>query len=342
MKSIKPIDTTSTHPVTLKAALRTNTNMIDAIYENFDNRSITISTTTTKMTSLLPWITSILLLFPYRPLCSVNDDRHPKSPTNDTTTRSSKYAKIFTPTAETDNSTVEDSFDPSTISVRRVPKANAWANGPPLNVTFDRESRSVTLQDTPSSNTINNNPRTYTNYGHQTDLDTDDQSDSTPLTRPSASMSDITELVAHAMAAERGALDRRMAELERKQNEFIETTAKLEEKLNDMRKQIVDATVKGTLSVLTGTTSPFATKEDALAHREANAHEFQSIKEGLSSTNTGLTILQQHMTLLLQRTEKFFSGDHDPDIASPPRKARAINQNPADSHMTDVEGEGED
>jgi hypothetical protein len=160
MKSIKPINKTSPHPVTLKTALRTNTEMIDAIYENSNNRSITISTTaTTQMPSLLPWITSILPLFPYRPLCTVNDDRNSKSPTNDTTTRSSKYAKIFTPTAETDDSTVEDSFDPSTISVRRIPKANAWANGPPLNVTFDRESRSVTLQQDTPSHTTNNNSR---------------------------------------------------------------------------------------------------------------------------------------------------------------------------------------
>ena len=161
-------------------------------------------------------------------------------------------------------------------------------------------------------------------------------------------MSDITELVAQALASERGALDRRLLELERKQNEFLETTAKLEVKLNNMRKQIVDATVKGTISVLTGSASPFATKEDALAQREQNANEFQSIKEGLSSTTTGMNILQQHMTLLLQRTKKFLSDNHDPDIASPPRKARAINHTnpedstPADSHMTDVEGDGED
>ena len=161
-------------------------------------------------------------------------------------------------------------------------------------------------------------------------------------------MSDINELVTQALASERGALDRRLLELERKQNEFIEKTTKLEEKLNDMRRQIVDATIKGTISVLTGATSPFATKEDAQARREENAIEFHSIKEGLTSTNNGMSILQQHMTILLQRTEAFLSTSTEPDIKSPPRKSRAISNqendpsNQTDSHMTDVEGVGED
>jgi chromosome segregation ATPase len=170
------------------------------------------------------------------------------------------------------------------------------------------------------------------------DSDDDDDSDAIPLTRPSASMSDITELVAQALAAERGALDCRLAELERKQNKFMETTANLEQKLNIMRKQIVEATVKGTISVLTGSTSPFATIEDTQTQRKENANKFQSINEGLSSTNNGLAVLQQHMTLLLQRTEQMFLANHDPDIASPPR---AITNHQANSHMTDMEGAGE-
>ena len=47
-------------------------------------------------------------------------------------------------------------------------------------------------------------------------------------------------------------------------------------------------------------------------------------------------------TFQKQRTEKLFENQ-DPDIASPPRKARELTQtHPADSHMTDVEGAGED
>jgi hypothetical protein len=78
--------------------------------------------------------------------------------------------------------------------------------------------------------------------------------------------------------------------LERKQNEFLETTAKLEQKLNDMRKQIVNATVKGTISVLTGSMN------------------FNLLKKGWSLPTTGMVVLHQHMTLLLQRTKQMFSA----------------------------------
>ena len=367
VKSIKPIDKNSNQQVSLKFSLRSNTKVITAIYENFDNKSITVCTTATDLPKLMPWLISILPLFPYRPLCTTNEDRN--TTLTDNGTRTSKYSKIFSPSIDTDTTTNADSFDPSTITFTRTPpKANAWANGPPLNVSFDREARSVTMNPTPSSSkrTSNQNsttPRTQYYYGQQLDNATrlrdsdedaaDADSDSTPLTRPSTSMSDINELVTQALASERSALDRRLLELERKQNEFIEKTTKLEDKLNDMRRQIVDATVKGTISVLTGATSPFATKEDAQAQREENAVEFHSIKEGLASTNNGMSILQHHMTILLQRTETFMSTTNDPDIKSPPRKSRAISNqtdqtdqtdpsNPTDSHMTDVEGVGED
>ena len=172
--------------------------------------------------------------------------------------------------------------------------------------------------------------------------DSDDVSDSTPLTRPSASTVDVGELVAQALADERAKLDCRMAELESKQQAFMESTAKWEQTLSEMRKQIVDATVAGTISVLTGNQSPFSSKADVQQLREDNANEFQSLKESMISTTNGVTVLQTHMTLLLQRTEQLFAASaQDPDIQSPPRKARATEPLPADSPMPDVEGVGE-
>ena len=356
VKSQQPIEIkNSQQPVTLKHALSISQNMITAVHENLDNRSVIVSTTTSHFPALMNWIQSILPLYPYNPQCTFNDDRTGNTSANGNSTRSGKYSKIFSPSLETDT-TANVSFDPSTIASTRTSRTNAWNNGPPLNVTFDRGNRAVTMNPTAATRTYTPNlnpPRTYNQAGLQPDSttmlrdtdddDVDDDSDTTPLTRPSASTSDIAELVAQAIAAERGALDRRLAELERKQNEFMETTAKMEQKLTEMRKQIVEATVTGTISVLTGSNSPFATKEDAQTQREENAIEFQSIKEGLVATNNGMTIIQQHMTLLLQRTEQLFSGETlDPDIASPPRKARAIDTAPADSHMTDVEGAGDD
>ena len=109
----------------------------------------------------------------------------------------------------------------------------------------------------------------------------------------------------------------------------------------DMRKQIVDATVAGTISVLTGSSSPFATKEDAQQQRIENTNEFHSLKESLATNQTALDVLQQHMTIMLRRTEQIFADRYDPSLQSPPRKARATDQPTADSHMTDVMGDGE-
>ena len=171
--------------------------------------------------------------------------------------------------------------------------------------------------------------------------ESEESSDATPLTQPSAALSDIAELVEKALATERAEMNQCIADLEQQQHEFIATTKKCEQKLADMRKQIVDATVTGTISVLTaGTSSPFATKEDAQKQRMENATEFQSLKEGTASNQTALDILQQNMTIMLRRTEQLFKARHDPSTESPPRKARAKEHNPADSPMTDAEGVG--
>ena len=301
--------------------------MILGVHENFDNRAITVSTTEEHLTTLKTWLATILPLYPYRPLVSSPESRSNGS-LDGISVRTGKYSKLFAPTLETDT-TVDYSFDPSTITSVRTPRANPWTIGPPLNVTFDRRaSRSVTLNTTP-------NTRTYSSVTRQPDNgvpmnDLDDGSDSTPLTRPSASTVDIGKLVAQALAAERVKLDRRLSELESKQQAFLESIDKWEHTLSEMRKQIVDATVTGTISVLTGHQSPFATKADTQKLCEDNA------------TN-GVTVLQDHMTLLLQCTKQLFAAHHEPDIQSPPRKARATKPAlPADSPMTDVEGVGEE
>ena len=170
----------------------------------------------------------------------------------------------------------------------------------------------------------------------------DENSDSTPLTRPSATTTDIADIVAQALARERANLDNRIAELERQQQEFQEKTSLWEQKLLDMRKQIVDATVHGTINVLTGNSSPFMTKTVAHQQHKETAAELQSLKESMEASNNGVLVLQQHMTILLQRTEQLFAAHHDPTVPSPPRKARATTPLPADSPMADVEGVGEE
>lgn len=339
VKSTKPINQ-SLQLATLKSALMAN-KLISGVHEKFDNRAITLSITEDNLMTVKTWLTTVLPLYPYRPLVSVSDPSNSQESTNGNSVRTGKYSKLFTTTNETDT-TADNSFDPSTISSVRTPRTSAWNQGPPLNVTFDRRARSVTLNTQSNTRTYYSAQRGHPN--NETNMhDSDEESDSTPLTRPSSSsVVDVKELVAQALAEERAKLDTRLSELERKQEEFLERTLNWEQKLVDMRKQIVDATVSGTISVLSGTHSPFATKADTQQLRNDNAAEFQSLKESILSTTNGVTVLQTHMTLLLQRTEHLFAAAHDPDIKSPPRKARATDLLPADSPMTDVEGVGEE
>ena len=334
VKSTTPINQ-SQQLATLKSALSVN-RMITGVHENFDNRAITLSTTEEHLMTIKTWLTTLLPLYPYRPLVSTTEPR-PNGSNDGNSVRTGKYSKLFAPTLETDT-TAENSFDPSTITSVRTPRTNPWNTGPPLNVTFDRQARSVTLNPTPNTRTFYSAQRPTDNGINMND--SDDDSDTTPLTRPSASTVDVGELVAQALADERAKLDSRLTELERKQEAFMASTAKWEQTISEMRKQIVDATVAGTISVLTGNQSPFATKVDTQQLREDNATEFQSLKESMITTTNGVTVLQAHMTLLLQRTEQLFAATHDPDIQSPPRKARATEPLPADSPMTDVVGVG--
>jgi hypothetical protein len=117
--------------------------------------------------------------------------------------------------------------------------------------------------------------------------------------------------------------------------------------MKTMQQQIVEATVQGTMSVLTGTMSPFATKEDALQNQTKSSQDIQSLKEQVTTTNRTLAILQQSIDALVNRSRL---GPHHPDdntITSPPRKMQAtksatqqqcIHPSPADSTMQDMEG----
>jgi len=343
VQSVQPIPTLQ-RTATLKEALNSN-KMIDAIHANFDNKSITISTTYSQFQELMEWVKLVTPVFPYNPVLAdgVNRDANSKS---ENTRGTGKYSKVFAPATDTD-STTDTTFDPSTIASSRTARTNAWTQGPPINVTFDRRpsTRSVSVNPNPSQ------PRTYAasqgnhDYGRTTlrddnsaDNSSDESSDATPLTRPSAAPSDIADLVEKALASEREELNKRFDALEKQQQAFNEATQQWEQKLVDMRKQIVDATVSGTISILTGTTSPFATKSDAHQQRMENATEFQNLKESMANNQTALDVLQQHMTIMLRRTEQIFAERYDPSLESPPRKARAKDRSTADSPMTDVTG----
>jgi hypothetical protein len=155
VKSSHPIPQLQ-HQATLKAVLNSN-KMITAIHENFDNRTIAISTAEPHVHDSMEWLSQVLPMFPYRPF-TVDDIRNP-GPKGSRSVATGKYSKVFAAATDTD-STSDSTFDPSTIASSRPSRQNAWTKGPPINVTFDRR---------PSSRTVSVNPTTHshTYYGFQ-------------------------------------------------------------------------------------------------------------------------------------------------------------------------------
>jgi hypothetical protein len=257
--------------------------------------------------------------------------------TNSTTSRqNSKYSKVFAQSIET-NSPADSSFNPSTIASVCTTRTNAWSNGPPINMTFDRHARTQSVSVNPTPQT-----QTYDNHQSKPEMG-DNDSDTTPILRPSSVTLDIADLVQKAMEKERRELDRQFAALESQQQKFIAKVDQWDQKLQDMRKQIVDTTVQGTMAVFSGAASPFATREDSQLLRKQTAADMQALKEAVTTTNSNMAIIQQSITALIQRTDQLFAANHDPLIPSPPRKTRitghTISEVPADSPMTEGGGE---
>ena len=333
---------------TLRTALRSN-KIFTKVHENLENKTVTVSLNYATYDEGCQWIDKILRLYPYNP------ERLKPSMTTSTssldggTARGSKYASVF-PASDETHRTEDTSFDPSTIASSRASRSSVWNRGPPLNVTFNPDSTTKAVSINPDTQT-----RTYSTYaealGVSEQLHSDTDSDATPQSRPRSTTLDLTSLVEKALAQERSVLDRQFKELESKQKEFLDKVANWESSLQTMQQQIVEATVQGTMSVLTGTTSPFATKEEAFQNQTKSSQDIQSLKEQVTTTNRTLAILQRSIEALVTRSHTALSHQDDNTITSPPRKLRATeltplhqtaHQSPADSTMLDMEGVRED
>jgi hypothetical protein len=114
--SINPIPQMH-HQATLKAVLNSN-KMITAIHENFDNRTITISTTDPYVPAIMTsWLSTILPMFPYCPI-GVDDNNHTPGSKSGHSTMTGKYSKVFAAAMDTD-STSDTTFNLSTIASSR-------------------------------------------------------------------------------------------------------------------------------------------------------------------------------------------------------------------------------
>jgi hypothetical protein len=120
-----------------------------------------------------------------------------------------------------------------------------------------------------------------------------------------------------------------------------------------MKQDIVDSTVKGTMTLLTSTTTPFATKEDNIRLQEQTN---RVIHAAVNTTNTEIESLKDGILALLQHTNHLLATIHDPDKTSPPRKSQSTMEprkepdpttpvqlfNAADTVMETMDGVNED
>ena len=358
ISSIPPTDYMSTVPdadineslksMTLQKALRSN-KLITKVHENLENQIVTLSLTSATYEEGCKWIDTILRLYPYHPERVKASMNTSGSSLDGGSARGSKYASVF-PASDDTNRTEDTSFDPSTIASSRASRSTAWNRGPPLNVTFNPNTTTKAVSINPDTQT-----RTFSTYaealGGSEHSHSDNDSDTTPQSRTRSTTNDISALVEKALEQERHVLDIRFKDLESKQREFLEKVATWETTIKTMQQQIVEATVQGTMTVLTGTTSPFATKEEALQQQTKSSQDIQSLKEQVTTTNRTLAILQRSIESLVSRIQTIPSHLEDSSITSPPRKMRATEltaQNkdtpniPADSTMQDMDGVRED
>jgi hypothetical protein len=337
-----------TKSVPLKVALK-STKLITKVHEHLEKQTVTISLNYASYDDGCHWIDEILRLYPYNPERIKASSLQSGSSLDGGTVRGSKYASVF-PSSDDTHRTEDTSFDPSTIASSRASRSNVWSRGPPLNVTFNPDTTTKAVSINPDTQT-----RTFSSYADAlgvSDQDhSDNDSDATPQSRTRPHAPDIQSLVEKALEQERTILNSRFKDLETKQKEFWDKMATWESTLQTMQQQIVAATVQGTMSVLTGTTSPFATKEEALQHQTKSSQDIQSLKEQVTTTNRTLAILQRSIEALVTRTKVGPSNQSDQTITSPPRKMRAteaaaqpqpIQQPPADSTMQDMDGVRED
>jgi len=317
-----------------------NNKMIDRVHVHKDKTSVIIAVNSKNVKSVEEWLDEKLPDYPYGP----TRDTRPTSNASigSSSNRTGKYSKIFGQAKENDSST-ECSFDPSTIASTTSPryKNNAWSNGPPMNVSFNRRQRnrvSLNLENDDDKNKTEDNHLedgtdkirdgdSYRGYG-------DTFSRTSNNSNTDSIKTEVSAMVEKALAAERATLAAKFEALERQQQEFNNKVKEWDQKMMTLKNDIVDSTVKGTVTLLSGTMSPFATKEDNIKLQEQTNKEIHS---AVNSTNNEIASLKDGISALLQRTNHLFASIHDPDETSPPRKTRHLpsttNQQQEDDHL---------
>jgi hypothetical protein len=126
----------------------------------------------------------------------------------------------------------------------------------------------------------------------------------------------IVELIANAVAASEAKTHKQFAEIAARQSKLDKEIASLRTEIASQTSKIVD----GTINALSGSNSPFLTKDDALEIKRQH-HDTQTHIRHIQET---LTRFMEHVSSTLLPVTRPLAAPNeavnDPDIASPPRK----------------------
>jgi hypothetical protein len=148
-------------------------------------------------------------------------------------------------------------------------------------------------------------------------------------------------------------LEAKLLAFKKPQQQFNDKVKEWDQKMMTMKQDIVDSTVKGTMTLLTSTTTPFGTKKDNIRLQEQTN---RVIHAAVITTNTEIASLNDGILALLQRTNHLFVTIHDPDKTSLTRKTQSTMEprkepdpttpvrlfNAADTAMETMDGVSED
>ena len=250
------------------------------VYHNKAGHSLNLSVNVNDYDSILQWLRKFLPKFSFGPY--IKDYNARKSTDSQKTDR---YTQVFSV-----SSTEEGSFDPSTIASQK--SRNPWNKHPPMELIFD------VLDDEQFPNLP---PK----------VDGKSSSQGTQQAGNPMDLSAVDTIVAKAIADQESKFTAQMAILEAR-------NAKLEGMVKDLTDKIeydMEKIVERMTATLTGSASPFFTKEDA-------AHMME--RQTLIHDNTQTQL--QHILQLLQGQ---YAKVHDDETAkSPPRKNQRIHEEP--------------
>jgi hypothetical protein len=217
--------------------------------------------------------------------------------------RSDRYSKAFVTVSSDDGS-----FDPSTIASYKT--KNPWKRQPPLELVFDAQAEDQ-FPPLPAKGSVS--------FGQTA------PSTSSPVT----TTPDIEALLAKAMADQEQKFQQKLDQLAARNTALEASLQSLNDKLQETINTIIDKTV----AAVTGPTSPFFTKSDAMQMMEKQSQlqastqsQFEKILNLLSMTTAPDHTVTQSPPRKNQRTEE----------ASTPIKCNATRN---DQIMTDARHE---